>query len=78
MEFKTEYFTELAETGVANIRYPETTPGLYEPIRYAMSAGGKRIRPALTLAVFAALSGRDPKDPCPAPFSTSALPSVRL
>lgn len=62
MEFKTEYFTKLAETGVANIRYPETTLGLYEPIRYAMSAGGKRIRPALTLAVYAALSGREPKE----------------
>lgn len=61
MEFTTEYFTHLAEAGVAAIKYPSTTPGLYEPIRYAMSAGGKRIRPALTLAVYSALTGRDPE-----------------
>lgn len=62
MEFKTEYFARLAEAGVAAIRYPSSVPGLYEPIRYAMSAGGKRIRPSLTLAVYAALSGRDPQE----------------
>lgn len=61
MEFTTDYFTRLAEAGVAAIKYPSTTPGLYEPIRYAMSAGGKRIRPALTLAVYSALTGRDPE-----------------
>lgn len=62
MEFTTDYFTRLAEAGVAAIKYPSTTPGLYEPIRYAMSAGGKRIRPALTLAVYSALTGRDPEE----------------
>lgn len=61
MEFTTEYFTHLAEAGVAAIKYPSTTPGLYEPIRYAMSAGGKRLRPALTLAVYSALTGRTPE-----------------
>lgn len=61
MEFTTDYFTRLAEAGVAAIKYPSTTPGLYEPIRYAMSAGGKRLRPALTLAVYSALTGRDPE-----------------
>lgn len=29
---------------------PETLPGLYDPIRYALSSGGKRLRPLLCLA----------------------------
>lgn len=62
MNFTIDYFSQLAETAVAAIKYPQTTPGLYAPIRYALSAGGKRLRPVLTLAVYAALSGRKPDE----------------
>ena len=34
---------------VENIAYPSTPAGLYEPIAYELSLGGKRIRPVLTL-----------------------------
>lgn len=37
------------ENAVQNITYPAHPARLYEPIRYIMSLGGKRIRPALTL-----------------------------
>lgn len=62
MNFSIEHFAEIAENGVANIKYPSTTPGLYAPIAYAMASGGKRLRPALCLAVYAALSHRAPED----------------
>jgi geranylgeranyl diphosphate synthase type II len=40
---------EAIENAVQNIKYPAQPERLYEPIRYIMSLGGKRIRPALTL-----------------------------
>ncbi len=60
MEFSIDNFTRLADEAVSQIKYPEVCAGLYDPIRYAMSAGGKRIRPCLCMAVYAALSHGDP------------------
>jgi len=40
---------EIIENAVQNIQYPAHPNRLYEPIRYIMSLGGKRIRPVLTL-----------------------------
>lgn len=40
---------EVIENAVQNINYPAHPKRLYEPIRYIMSLGGKRIRPVLTL-----------------------------
>jgi geranylgeranyl diphosphate synthase type II len=40
---------EVIENAVQNIQYPAHPNSLYEPIRYIMSLGGKRIRPVLTL-----------------------------
>ncbi|SMC93764.1 polyprenyl synthetase family protein [Pedobacter africanus] len=40
---------ENIENAIQNIRYPAQPERLYQPIRYIMSLGGKRIRPALTL-----------------------------
>jgi geranylgeranyl diphosphate synthase type II len=40
---------EVIENAVQNIQYPAHPQRLYEPIRYIMSLGGKRIRPVLTL-----------------------------
>lgn len=40
---------EVIENAVQNINYPAHPNRLYEPIRYIMSLGGKRIRPVLTL-----------------------------
>ena len=43
-----QYLTEINET-IARIHYPAAPDGLYEPVRYTLSLGGKRIRPLLTL-----------------------------
>ncbi|MEX0981854.1 MAG: polyprenyl synthetase family protein [Bacteroidales bacterium] len=40
---------KLIERHLENIRFPEQPSELYDPVRYILSIGGKRIRPALTL-----------------------------
>ena len=60
MEFTLDYFAGLAEEAARELHYPATTPGLYAPIQYAMASGGKRIRPALCLAVYNAVCHKDP------------------
>ena len=40
---------EIIENAIYKIEYPAHPAKLYEPIRYIMSLGGKRIRPALVL-----------------------------
>ncbi|WP_345226928.1 polyprenyl synthetase family protein [Hymenobacter koreensis] len=42
-------FSSALTTALAALRYGETPEELYEPIRYSMRMGGKRIRPLLTL-----------------------------
>lgn len=39
----------IIEEELKKINFPETPENLYDPIKYALSGGGKRIRPALTL-----------------------------
>ena len=39
----------LIEKHIQTFSIPETPPQLYEPVRYVLSLGGKRIRPALVL-----------------------------
>lgn len=43
-----QYLAEINDT-IAHIHYPAAPDGLYEPVRYTLSLGGKRIRPLLTL-----------------------------
>lgn len=43
-----QYLTEINDT-IAHIYYPSNPDGLYEPVRYTLSLGGKRIRPLLTM-----------------------------
>jgi geranylgeranyl diphosphate synthase type II len=40
---------KLIEKHLANIKFAEDPPELYEPVKYILSIGGKRIRPALVL-----------------------------
>lgn len=54
MEFKTEYFSDIIESAIKRIDYPAEPRGLYEPIRYTLEGGGKRLRPVLLLAAAAA------------------------
>lgn len=46
-ELKT--YTALIETELAKIDFPESPSQLYDPLRYFLGIGGKRIRPILTL-----------------------------
>lgn len=39
----------LVEKQIQSISIPDTPPQLYEPVKYVLSLGGKRIRPALVL-----------------------------
>lgn len=59
MEFSLNYFAEKAQGAIDGVKYPATAPRLYEPIKYGLEAGGKRLRPALCMAVYSALSGKD-------------------
>jgi len=40
---------KLFENHLKNIKFPESPSDLYDPVRYILSTGGKRIRPALVL-----------------------------
>ena len=40
---------ELVEKHLQTLSIPDTPPELYEPVKYVLSLGGKRIRPALVL-----------------------------
>ncbi len=40
----------MVNDAIANLRFPQGPNGLYEPIKYTMEAGGKRLRPVLALA----------------------------
>lgn len=54
MEFTTDYFSDIIEKGIAAIDYPAEPHGLYDPIRYTLEGGGKRLRPVLLMATAAA------------------------
>lgn len=47
--YTSEQLLTLVNTTIANLEYPTQPTGLYEPIKYVLSIGGKRIRPVFTL-----------------------------
>lgn len=51
-----DQYTAAAEEAVGQLEIPAAPAGLYDPVRYTLQAGGKRIRPVLTLAVADAIS----------------------
>lgn len=76
MEFLKKYHDELAR-GLAEsvgVRQPDR---LYEPVRYILSIGGKRIRPALTLMVCDFLTG-DYKKALPAALAVEMFHNFSL
>lgn len=48
---KLDKIAQLIEQEIAQVQLPQAPSGLYEPIRYILSLGGKRIRPSLLLMV---------------------------
>ena len=45
----TEELSKLIQQGIANIEYPTLATRLYDPVRYTLETGGKRLRPTLVL-----------------------------
>lgn len=62
MAFDSEQFTNIIDEAINSIAYPSTAPSLFEPVKYTLESGGKRLRPTLTLAVYEALSRRNPEE----------------
>jgi len=62
MPFTLEYFSGIVDDAIAAIEYPSIAPRLFDPIRYTLASGGKRLRPVLALAVYTALSHRPAAD----------------
>jgi len=48
--FSTDYFSDIIEREIADIRFPLSPAGLYAPIKYILDGGGKRLRPTLLMA----------------------------
>ena len=55
--FELNHYIAMASQAIASISYPSAPAGLYEPIAYTMSLGGKRLRPTLTLMCCHTLGG---------------------
>lgn len=55
--FTQEELLNCINGAIDTIAYPQSPFGLYEPIKYTLHGGGKRIRPVLTLATCTALGG---------------------
>ncbi|MCM1138855.1 MAG: polyprenyl synthetase family protein [Muribaculaceae bacterium] len=52
-------YLKIVNDAIKTLRLPESPASLYDPIRYTMDAGGKRLRPVLTLAACEAM-GKEP------------------
>ena len=52
-------YLQIIKDAISNLRLPEQPAGLYDPIRYTLDCGGKRLRPVLTLAACEAM-GKEP------------------
>lgn len=68
MQSFNEYLNRVNDA-VAAIEYPKQPWGLYEPIAYTMSLGGKRIRPSLVLMACEAFGGN---------IEAAVLPAIGL
>lgn len=50
-------YLSMIEQRIKSLLLPDTPDGLYEPIKYTLDGGGKRLRPILTLAACEAFGG---------------------
>jgi len=57
-----ERINELIAGAIAGLSYPDAVPELFDPVRYTMESGGKRLRPQLLLASYCAFSGSNAGD----------------
>lgn len=56
--FTIDYFSEIIEKAVAGLDLPAEPSGLYEPVRYTLCGGGKRLRPVLMMAAAEAFGAK--------------------
>jgi len=47
--YNTEELSNFIQKGIDQIDYPKLAPKLYDPVRYTLETGGKRLRPTLVL-----------------------------
>lgn len=47
--FTLNELSERIQHGINTLEYPQEVPSLFDPVRYTLSAGGKRVRPLLVL-----------------------------
>lgn len=74
----TEDYTSLIEKALKNLPFPSgNLSGLYEPITYALEAGGKRLRPLLTLMAATAY-GTSPEKAMPAALAIELFHNFTL
>ncbi len=71
------FFQQLFESYMAGQNSVKTPAGLYEPVRYIMDLGGKRIRPALALMGYH-LYGDDPEQALPAAMAMELFHNFSL
>ncbi len=69
--------TDLVEEELQKLHLPEKPFSLYEPVRYTLSLGGKRVRPYFTL-VACGMSGGDPREAMPAAMAIELLHNFTL
>ncbi len=70
-------FSDLLEQRFANLSLPETPASLYDPIRYTMELGGKRVRPRL-VCLASGLHGTDPLEALEAAIAVELLHNFTL
>lgn len=70
-------FNEILERRFANLSVPASPASLYDPIRYTMELGGKRVRPRL-VCLAAALHGTDPEQAVEAAVAVELLHNFTL
>lgn len=69
--------TKQVEEELQKLHLPETPYSLYDPVRYTLSLGGKRVRPYFTL-VACGMSGGDPEEAMPAAMAIELLHNFTL
>ncbi len=67
----------LIKTGFDAVEIPEEPSGLYNPVRYTLEMGGKRLRPKLVLLT-AGLCGTDPSKALPPAIAVEMLHNFTL
>lgn len=67
----------LIRSRLEELQFPEQPHSLYEPVRYTLSLGGKRIRPYFTLTS-CGLCGGDPEEALPAAMAIELLHNFTL